>query len=301
MGDRTGKCTNFDNCDTADGKIEITILSGEDFICRECGQDLMEVIKKGGGGSGPGVQKIGIGLLAFLLLAALVGGIYFIASSLGGSSGVNKIIGLLENGEFDKAVELAESVSKPDEEMEKMIEQIETRIRPSVQFQYRNANGSASQPEEFGSSDLDNLLLTKNDDFRISLNPDSENGDLYFDVFHIDWKGKVYRLFPESKFTKTANPVPEDETVTLPEGDDWFFPDALSNEGDIPVMESIHVIASYWKAGDVESLFNDVEKEKNSKKREKLVAEFVKRLEIRKNGKHPFLYYGKISFMHGVD
>jgi hypothetical protein len=40
---KTGKCINLGNCSNADSKKEIEIIFGDEFVCPECGLDLVEV------------------------------------------------------------------------------------------------------------------------------------------------------------------------------------------------------------------------------------------------------------------
>jgi hypothetical protein len=45
---KIGKCINFGNCASADTKKEIEIKFGDDFVCPDCGLDLVEVKKPSG-------------------------------------------------------------------------------------------------------------------------------------------------------------------------------------------------------------------------------------------------------------
>lgn len=68
---KKGHCLNFGNCPKADRKEIIELSFTEDFVCPECQQDLMEIVKK----SNP-LKKMMIPGSIILVLVLLIGGGY---------------------------------------------------------------------------------------------------------------------------------------------------------------------------------------------------------------------------------
>jgi hypothetical protein len=75
---RRGKCVNFGNCAKADRGEVIELDFTEDFLCPECGKDLMEQASAGGGMGKKTPLVIGLVVAVVVLLG---GGAYFLLSS----------------------------------------------------------------------------------------------------------------------------------------------------------------------------------------------------------------------------
>lgn len=75
MAKRTGRCTNFGGCNTADSKRSIEILETQEFVCPECKSNLISA--DGGGNKNSSSLKKGllfaIGLIVVVIVVVLFG------------------------------------------------------------------------------------------------------------------------------------------------------------------------------------------------------------------------------------
>lgn len=68
MAIRSGKCTNFGNCATADRRQIVQVAEGSDFVCTDCGHALTDLTPQTKSGSNVGILA---GIIAVLLILAL--------------------------------------------------------------------------------------------------------------------------------------------------------------------------------------------------------------------------------------
>jgi phosphate transport system substrate-binding protein len=80
MPARTGRCTNFGNCATADGKKVVEIATGNELICPECGHQLSEIPRESAPSSA-------VPILVVLLLLLIGGGSWFLLRKKGPDKG----------------------------------------------------------------------------------------------------------------------------------------------------------------------------------------------------------------------
>ncbi|KFB73595.1 MAG: hypothetical protein AW09_001143 [Candidatus Accumulibacter phosphatis] len=67
MKSKSGKCSNFGNCATADARATVEVPGGLDFVCNECGKPLL-LSDTGPQSGGSKTLLVGGLLLAMLLL-----------------------------------------------------------------------------------------------------------------------------------------------------------------------------------------------------------------------------------------
>lgn len=64
---KSGKCSNFGNCATADARATVEVPGGLDFVCNECGKPLLLIDTGPQGGGSKTLLVLGL-LLAILLV-----------------------------------------------------------------------------------------------------------------------------------------------------------------------------------------------------------------------------------------
>jgi len=146
-------------------------------------------------------------------------------------------------------------------------------------------------------------VLTHRDNYRVKVESRAETHPVWLYVFQKDEKENIDRLFPNPVWNaEKTNPLSPDSFSLFipPDKSGWMYLDELSPEnlGHVP-EETLFMIASPWKAQDIEDLYGELSKETDRAKRMELVDRFVLHLEKRKDAGIPSVVCQKISFKHG--
>jgi len=65
------------------------------------------------------------------------------------------------------------------------------------------------------------------------------------------------------------------------------------------VLETVYVIASPWKAKDIEKAYGEIHLQTDPAIRKTKLARFVQRLKLRQNSRFKCFYFGSFYFKHG--
>ncbi len=314
MAEKYGKCTNLGNCSAADEGKVLTIPGGEEFQCPECKGGLIEV--PGGGGTGrkggkgillaaaaAGIVAI-IGVIVYLLLSGnggpAGGGTAGGGSQGGGSQGggagggsvtAEKVIERLESGDFRAARRMLKDASGRG--IDEIRENLEQPVTLDVEFETDPAGGADGGRVSVASSRLSALILNHRDGYRFHIDNRTPDREIYLYIFQHDEKGSVDQVFPNPKFGTAGNPLDDEEMLQVPSGGDWFSLDELPEDADGTTLETVTIVASPWKAADLEALFDEAGEEGVR------FGDLQARLGDREGLDIPGLYYAEFSFMHG--
>ncbi|MCP4344986.1 MAG: DUF4384 domain-containing protein [Desulfobacterales bacterium] len=311
MLEKKGKCTNFGNCDIADKREEITISEGEEFICTECEKYLTEIVQP------TKIPKtlifVCIGTLVLLGLTGFIAKTFMDPKEPPSGPVIPKqpvqaeqpeitkeeIFAKLEQGEFAEARDLLHLMPEnPD--VQKFLHEIQTPVKVNIKFQFHKAGGAPSALYPIDSTQIENLSLTHKDNYKLHAVVPETSGNLYLYIFQRDHYDKIHRVFPDPVFSKTDNPVQGGQTYHMPPGEkDWLYLDELSSAETGPITETLYIIATPWKAEDIQELFGKIYKETARDVRSTLVQEFIQRLKLRKDPNINSVFYEEFSFMHG--
>lgn len=327
MADRTGKCTNFENCHLADSKELVTIPDGEEFVCPnpDCGKELMEVRKT----NGPGRKGLVAAVVAAVVIVGGLTGFLFWPSNDGPvipddttvvdeppepdvgepppaepppvePVTVSGVVDKLKAGDLEAA---AAAVRRLEAESPEAVELKGLMTKPvdlDVRFQFRKSGQQASQQYPIGSDQLErlNLTLTHEDDYALFLKAPAGSPEIYAYVFQIDQYDEVSRVFPHPAYGGGDNPIAAGESRRIPPEDgQWLYLDELS-ASDQAIGETIHVVASFWPADDLNEQLGRIHQETRSQERKAKVRELVSWLKKRGQSGLPCVYYNELTFTH---
>jgi uncharacterized protein DUF4384 len=158
----------------------------------------------------------------------------------------------------------------------------------SIDFKFHYLPGRRSHATNISSGDA---TLTSDDPYYLTLHI---SDPCYLYVYQVDSSGALARLFPNSEYVPTPNPVPPGP-LRMPDMPDWFYLD------DVTGFETIYLVASYWPQRRLEGLAEKIRAEKDSQERRQLTEQFLQRLEIENQATDglPGLVFGSYQFMHG--
>lgn len=100
------RCLNYGNCNNADSKKVFEIPEGEDLKCPECGNEMLQEVKKG-------LNWVLI-LTAVIAIAAIGGVVYYLTSDKGG-----------QKVDTQEPIEVVDDNEEPDGETEEITEDID--------------------------------------------------------------------------------------------------------------------------------------------------------------------------------
>jgi hypothetical protein len=202
---------------------------------------------------------------------------------------VNELSKAIAGGEYDAAIELLlqKRNEYPDDmALKNLYSQLMDSLR--IDFKFNYLPGRRQQIATRGP--LDEIVLTRKDPYYLIVHS-SERCYLY--LFQLKSSGEWVKLFPNSKYVPTSNPVPGGP-IRIPDGSDWFYLD------DIPGTETLYLLASKWRQEGLENLFTQLESEENKKKKEEIMGKILSGLEREEQatGHIPGLVFAKHQFRH---
>ncbi len=209
----------------------------------------------------------------------------------------SEIVRLLSQGEFLQAKTLIPNIHD-EHKRRRLLMEMETSLNIEVAFQYQKEVQKPSPFYPLDSLELNKLTLTNRDNYRLNISASHSN--VYFYIFQQDFYHQIKRLFPDPVWSQVDNPIQSDMVYQVPPGErQWFYLDELPSSQDGPIAETIYVIASPWKAEDIERLYGKIHETTDQQIREKLIKEFIQRLRLRDEGVLNSLCYKELSFNHG--
>lgn len=221
---------------------------------------------------------------------------------------MKQIITDLEYGKFSHANHLLEKMSSEAAEVGKLKEVMNRSVRPGIQFQFRKAGEADFVTYPSDSPKLGEVILAHNDSYRLRVTTPPGQGRLYLYLFRKDGHGKITMLLPHSRWSRVRNPVGYNQRYRIPPENEWLFLDELPPYESGFVYETLYVIASPWRAGDVEEYYHKVikETEDNTEETEaeegdESLRDFLETLRLRRDSKLKAVFYGEFSFKHARD
>jgi len=206
---------------------------------------------------------------------------------------INKLLGL---GEFQKAKELA-AENPDDHEAKRILGMLDMPVDVQVEMQTQKAGAAPSQLYPVDSPQLKNLELSSNDNYRFKVNTKQDGTFAY--IFQKDQHGDIKRVFPDPVWSKgVTNPLRSGTPFFIP-GDDrkWLYLDELSGS-ETQIEETIYVVASPWKANDIEDLYGEIHKTTDASERRLRTQDFMKHYQMRKGAALKCVYCTEFTFKH---
>lgn len=208
------------------------------------------------------------------------------------------LVALLNYGDFFKTKELCNEAEN-DHQIKILCNKIEMPIFVETRFQYKKTGDAISSKLFADKEEINALTLTNKDNYKIFVSVSQENTYLY--MFQKDQHGVINRLFPDPVWTKgIENPLAKNTEYRIPTGEkEWFYLDELISAKSDTILETIYIIASPWRAMDIEDLYGKIHENTTAEGRKILIDKFTSRLQARNDQKFKCLYYKEIVFKHG--
>lgn len=211
-------------------------------------------------------------LLITLILAILL--VYIFKNQ---SNCYDRIIHSLEYGNFYKAknkIELCLKKAKNDVQINRFKElqyKLNSDLNSAIDFEYfiKFSNLDTRQKQ------LQDISLSVHDGYRFKVLPEK---NCYLYLLQFDSEKGVELLFPLTSFSVENHYILGKKMYTIPGGGNYFFLSDSTHQGLI----TLYFIASFWRARDIEELFQKYERAKVGEKhkyREKLIERIQKRSE----------------------
>jgi len=214
-------------------------------------------------------------------------------------SSPEEITALLENGDFDVALDSLKKVSKSDPSYHELKDLIETPLHIDIKFQYKMADQKRAESRTIDLKSQKKLTLSHRDLYRFRIESSVRNQILFVYVFQTDQAGNIDSLFPNPAWAG-QNPMSIDQwPLNIPPGNDqWLYLDLLPNEITTRMTESIHTLVSPWRANDIEEYYDKFQKASDSDQSRMLIDIFLKQVRLRDTLDLPGIYYREFSFFH---
>ncbi|MFP5213458.1 MAG: hypothetical protein ACLGPL_08775 [Acidobacteriota bacterium] len=203
---------------------------------------------------------------------------------------------LLAQGEFVKARDLLKKAPE-SEQTRTLLRELETPCSVQASFQYQKKDQGASPMFVMGKDDLKGVELTSRDAYRLKVTTAQSMAHLY--IFQKDHYGDVKRIFPDPVWSKGYdNPLAKGQTCELPGQKDWYYLDELPSDQQATITETIYVVASPWKAVDLEQLYGKIYEATSKTDRSALIDQFLRQLQLRNDSSLKCAYYVELPFQH---
>ncbi|NJL60307.1 MAG: DUF4384 domain-containing protein, partial [Desulfobacteraceae bacterium] len=113
-------------------------------------------------------------------------------------------------------------------------------------------------------------------------------------VFQKDTNDNIDRIFPNPVWNADNNPLAPDRFPLRipPNKEEYLYVDEMPQAAE----ETIYVIASLWKAEDIEKIYGKIHQETDKGIRHQQIRQFLIMLELRKNAGLPSVFYKEFSF-----
>jgi hypothetical protein len=208
------------------------------------------------------------------------------------------VMALLVQGEYEKAKSLCSNADN-DPQNKRLCAEIVMPLTVEASFQYQKAGEKVSPELPFDANDLTSLVLTNRDNYRFFVSVALDNTFLY--VFQKDQHGVINRLFPDPVWTKGVdNPLQKSNVYRIPTGEkEWFYLDELPSTKTEPINETIYIVASPWRAKDLEELYGKIHESTSAEGRKNLIEKFIHQLQARNDSNFKCLFYKEVTFEHG--
>jgi hypothetical protein len=118
-------------------------------------------------------------------------------------------------------------------------------------------------------------------------------------VFEKDHYGEVKRIFPDPVWSRgVENPVHNGKTYQLPSEREWLYLDELPISQALTITETLYIVASPWRAKDIEQAYGKIYEAVTPDVRNELIEKFMAQLSARADSSIKSLYYKEFSFEH---
>ena len=234
-------------------------------------------------------------VIILVLFVALIGVSYHLIRRSGsgeylpGSALVAEVAKAIDDGNYALAkTRIEEGLRKTpnDSEMNKMRLLLTEDLEIDFKFNYLPGRRRQITTREIS----DQVVLTREDPYYLIVHS-SDKCFLY--IFQLQSSGELARLFPNSRYVPTSNPVPGGP-IRIPDGYEWFYLD------DTPGTEMIYLVGSRWRQKILEELCAQLESEDRVNEKAEIIRKILSRLEREEQATEsiPGLVFAKHQFRH---
>lgn len=240
--------------------------------------------------------------LGTAVLAVLIGAVLwvFLKGEVQTQRSAEDISSLLEQGQFHEALNGLKDMAPDDAERPRLERLMNSRTIPDPRFQFQKQGQPPSRLFGFKDPEIKTLVLSNEDNYRIRINMPKDGPANFLYVFQMDHDGKLHGIFPNSIYSDIVNPVSPGRMVQIPQSEsDWLFYLVTPASGDPgPVSETIYLVASPWRAEDLDRFFQkdpylDPEVEPKD-----LIDSFEERIRLREEAGIAAVYVETFTFSH---
>ncbi len=211
------------------------------------------------------------------------------ASNVGTMTTIDEVSQAMVDAEYDVAMEKLQKKLKeyPDD---RALQNLYSQLTDSLKIDFKFNYLPGRRREIATRGPLDEIVLTQKDPYYLIVHS-SEKCFLY--LFQLQSSGELAKLFPNSRYVPTSNPVPGGP-IRIPDGSDWFYLD------DVPGTETLYLLASRWRQEGLETLVGRLESEENAKKKKEIIETILSRMEREEQAtdRVPGLVFAKQQFKH---
>lgn len=208
---------------------------------------------------------------------------------------------LLQAGEYQGALERIEHSPFHD----KRLEEIKDRLKQPLTLKLEAWYIDGGETKKRVSSPIETPRIPSGGSYRFVLEMGAES---YLYIYQLDSHSHIEQLFPNPKYSQTANPLPAGLSYLLPdmrpgggepggpEKNRWFFLD--DNVG----VEKIYFVASPWPALDLERLSQQFQQAAPEEEKKSFRDQLISRLESRRQAQVGGLQgtlYQEFCILHG--
>ncbi|MCP4356244.1 MAG: DUF4384 domain-containing protein [Proteobacteria bacterium] len=211
---------------------------------------------------------------------------------------LNRVLDYLENGHFDMVQKLISKIPPSNSEGQKLRNELNTPLKVGIEYQYLRNSQEPSEPLPINSPELQNIVLTSKDKYRLKVSSSHKNSKVYIYIFQHDHSGKISKLFPKDFGSELINPLRYNSVYNIPEQEgNW-----LSLEGK-PLdklglnVKTLYVIASPWQAEDIDEYYRMVERSDSA---DEIITDLIQAVKKRKNTGISSIYYFEYKLNHSI-
>lgn len=207
---------------------------------------------------------------------------------------------LFEEGQFHEALKGLQHLPEDDAGRQQLERFMAVRVLPDARFQFQRQGEPPSRLFGLQDPEIQNLSLTNEDNYRLQIFMPEDGPPNYLYVFQVDQDGKVHNMFPNPIYSNMVNPVSPGSKVHMPQSEaDWlFYLVSPSQDSPKPVSETIYVVASPWRARDLEGFFEKDSSDDLKKAPQEMIKAFKERIHLRETAGIASVYVESFTFGH---
>ena len=214
-------------------------------------------------------------------------------------------VGLIENAKFGAAthyLEAAHWLAFFNSKVDRISQRLNNPLSLQVSLILRRPNRPFPEaPYPFNATEDNRLVITPNDYFKLSIETTPSQFYLYIFETDLDY-GMISRLFPPESSLDRAVLIRNTSLLNIPPGDNKWRR-LTQHTQKAATTKTIHVLASPWRAKDVESYFAEIIPQIQSQtlsrdERQAAIDNLLSKIYLRTDSNIECFFYSHLSFRH---